>query len=134
MTRWRLEAAVLSDLRGLTNLEIADLLDITDDSSRNGAGDSRSVRRYVGPGRKELAALGAWPWCLTGGKPIANWWTDRRYAAALAQWHATASIDAVAEILRHVPNAGDWFRPVQPAQSAYRRAFAESDQRESTTD
>lgn len=121
---------MLADLRGFSSLEIADLLDIADDASRNGAGNSRSVRRYVGPGRKELAALGAWPWCLTGGKPIAKWWIDRRYASALANWHMSATTEAVSEILRHVPSAGLWFHPREAAQRAYLSNLADSEPEE----
>lgn len=94
--RWMLESAYLRDLRGSTTVQIADSLDLFDVQSRITERRSRSADRYIGPGRKTLAELGAWPWCLAeDGKLERRWWTIERYAEALLVWHQNACIDAV---------------------------------------
>src|SRR5205823_510488 len=51
------------------------------------------ARRYVEQGRRLLAELGAWPWCLAEGGFIPDrWHTQRTYARALADWHYQQSL------------------------------------------
>jgi len=79
--------AARRDLWGWTQLQIRDSLDLRDVSSAAAGDGSRSARRYVSLGRKQLAQVGAWPWCIArGGVLPPRWWTDREYAERLAAW------------------------------------------------
>jgi hypothetical protein len=107
---WQLEAAFYRDLMGFTTAEIADAIELRDDSTRDGEGGSRSARRYVQAGRRRLLDLGAWPWLLepeTHGRLPANWHHDRRYAEALAHWHHAAVTATLRDCLRAVEHAAD---------------------------
>lgn len=105
---WQLEAAFHRDLMGFTTTEIADAIELRDDSSRNAENGSRSARRYVQAGRKRLLDLGAWPWLLepeTHGRLPTDWYRDRRYAEALAHWHYAAVTATLRDCLRTVAHA-----------------------------
>lgn len=107
--RWRMEAAYFRDLYAEDEEQVANRLDLSFDGDLNRGTRSRSARRYVGAGRKLLSGLGAWPWCLdASGQLGAQWWTERRYAVALAAWHFRAFADGLDELLRPVQwAAGD---------------------------
>jgi hypothetical protein len=93
--RWSMESAFFRDIRGCSTAQIADMLDLTDDSTRASEGGSRSARRYVAQGRAILAQLGAWPWCLAeNGRLEKRWWTIERYAGAILVWHERACVEA----------------------------------------
>lgn len=107
--RWQMEAAYFRDLCGDDEDRLAGRLDLSAD---HGADEhkrgprARSVRRYIAAGRKQLSALGAWPWCMDeDGRLESRWWTRRRYAEALAEWHFMAFADALDEALRPVRHA-----------------------------
>ncbi len=107
--RWHIYAAMMRDLRGASPQQLAEHFDFADVSTMAAEGDaSRSGRRYVAGGRRALAALGAWPWCLTApeGKLDSQWYAHDRYAEALAMWHHRAAIDALEDVLVSVTVAG----------------------------
>jgi hypothetical protein len=56
---WAMNAAFVSDIYGISSIEVADALDLRDDSSRNANDGSRSGRRYGERGRLMLSSLGA---------------------------------------------------------------------------
>jgi hypothetical protein len=108
MRMWQLEAAFHRDLMGFTTAEIADAIELRDISSRNEENGSRSARRYVQAGRKRLVDLGAWPWLLepeTHGRLPTDWYTQQRYAEALAHWHHAAVTATLRDCLRTVEHA-----------------------------
>lgn len=47
------------------------------------------TRVWRDDGREVMAALGAWPWAVSGaeGRLSRTWWREARYAASLAAWH-----------------------------------------------
>ena len=132
--RWRMEAAYFSDLWGEDEKQVADRLDLAVDAGADEhkrAPRSRSARRYVGEGRRLLAALGAWPWCMDEhGRLESRWWSRQRYAEALARWHFDAFADAYDDLLRpvqYVAGARPAWRAVDygAAVRLYREQFSE---------
>ena len=108
--RWEVESAFRYDIQGWTQVQIADSLDFRDHHLKvKGAtvtqpkdDRSRSARRYVEAGRRTLAELGAWPWCLTREGALrrnTTWWTTEHYLIPLAVWHRNAFRDAIMDVL-----------------------------------
>ncbi|HYH59806.1 MAG TPA: hypothetical protein VD790_11410 [Thermoleophilaceae bacterium] len=75
-------AAYLVDMNGLAPRELVGSPIRTE----------RGVRQHLRDGRHALGALGAWPWAVVDGGPLPrNWWADRDFAAALAEWACAAA-------------------------------------------
>jgi hypothetical protein len=131
----------LRDLRGMSEAEIGDRLDLYDtDEASAGSDRCRRARGYISSGRRRLAELGAWPWTLEPtGRPERRWWTVEKYAAALLAWHEMVCLDAIEDVLR--PARGLTTPPIwrstaaswETARTLYREqlavALAEADQR-----
>lgn len=125
---WQMEAAVYRDLVGSGTAEIADVLDLRDDSTRGAENGSRSARRYVEAGRRQLVALGAWPWALQpldDGVLPRGWHRAEHFATALAHWHYYATRETLQDCLRRVERAagstdlGVTLTTVEQAATAY---------------
>ncbi len=132
VAKWQIEAAFYRDLVGLGTAEIADDMDLRDQSTRDTENASRSARRYVERGRLQLVALGAWPWTLQPhmkGVLPPNWHRQERFASALAQWHFSATTEAIRDCL----SAAEWAAGSRErgltatvfdeAEDAYRRVY-----------
>jgi len=109
--RWGIYAAMMRDLRGFSPQQLAKHFEFADVSTMAAEeGASRSARRYAAHGRRALAALGAWPWCLTApeGTLDSQWYSQDRYAEALAMWHHRAALEALEDVFLSVTvAAGD---------------------------
>lgn len=103
--RWEVEAAFRRDINGASEGEVAQRLELTEGVDRQPEA-SRSARRYVSNGRRSLADIGAWPWCLApNGRPVRNWWTQEHYLGPLARWHRLAFVRAANDLLGTVDMA-----------------------------
>jgi hypothetical protein len=72
--------AYLHDVAGISprRLAASGLFDFTTE---------RSARHHIRDGRLTGSDLGAWPWAVVEGRPLAlNWWADRDFALALEAW------------------------------------------------
>ncbi len=131
--RWHIYAAMMRDLRGASPQHLAEHFDFADVQTMAAeAGASRSARRYVAEGRRALAALGAWPWCLTPpeGKLDSQWYAHDRYAEALAMWHYRAAIEALEDVLASVAAGGGdrglslhTMEALEDARAVYERVY-----------
>jgi hypothetical protein len=103
--RWYAEAAYFRDLGAETEVEVAQRLDLGDDTLR-GEDGSRAARYWIAQGRERLAAIGAWPWCLSpAGRLPADWYREPRFAVALGAWHRESFVAMVGDSLRGVQYA-----------------------------
>jgi hypothetical protein len=130
--KWSIEAAFYRDLVGLSTTQIGDDLDLRDDSSRDSGNGSRSARRYITRGRRQLVQLGAWPWALqprTNGRLPKGWHRGERFARALAEWHYLTTTATLRDCLRTTEAAaGSTERAITTtvtaaAEAAYRAVY-----------
>ena len=99
---WSIEVAWLRDQRGLSWVEIAELLEYADWKMAHPE-CSRGAERRVSQGRGLLHDLGAWPWalCERGVLP-ARWWEQEAFARALEEWVCDALHQPLSDVLRAV--------------------------------
>jgi hypothetical protein len=79
---------------------------------------SRTAREYAKAGRRLLAQVGAWPWCVAiadDGRLPAEWWTRCAFDDALRTWIEDSATHTVIKLMQTLDEAHGsarlWYSP-----------------------